>query len=132
MDSRTGFGGMVDTSSSYFEGNRHSIYTHVLYLGKLLIHHIIFLGKTGTAGTHSKLGMVPYQGSIHIVGIVRNAYRLIGKVVLICLGGLVNLEFKFQGQTCTTTETYDFNPNELKFHRGSPSFYTKLTEPNGK
>jgi len=44
MDSRTGFGGIV---------------TH---------HHHIF-SKTGTVFSHSKSGMVPYQGDVHTVGI---------------------------------------------------------------
>ena len=44
----------------------------------------------------------------------------IGKVVFICLGVSVNLVSKFQGKPCTTTVKRDFNPNGLKFHRGSP------------
>ena len=44
MDSHTGFGGIV---------------TH---------HHLIF-SKTGTVCTHSKSGMVAYQGDFHTVGV---------------------------------------------------------------
>jgi len=46
-------------------------------------------------------------------------YIFIGKVVFICLRVSVNLEYKFQGKPCTTTVKHDFNPNGLKFHRGS-------------
>jgi len=44
----------------------------------------------------------------------------IGKVVFICLGVLVNLVSKFQGKPGTITVKHEFNPNGLKFHRGSP------------
>ena len=44
----------------------------------------------------------------------------IGKVVFICLRVSVNLVYKFQGKPGTTTVKHDFNPNGLKFHRGSP------------
>jgi len=44
----------------------------------------------------------------------------IGKVVFICLRVSVNLIYKFQGKPGTTTVKHDFNPNGLKFHRGSP------------
>jgi len=44
----------------------------------------------------------------------------IGKVVFICLKVSVNLVYNFQGQPSTTTVKHDFNPNGLKFHRGSP------------
>ena len=44
----------------------------------------------------------------------------IGKVVCICLRVSVNLVYKFQGKPGTTTVKHDFNPNGLKFHRGSP------------
>ena len=46
-------------------------------------------------------------------------YIFIGKVVFICLKVSVNLEYKFQGKPSTTTVKHDFNPNGLKFHRGS-------------
>jgi len=35
MHSRTGFGGMVDTSSSYFQQNRHSMYTQQVGYGSV-------------------------------------------------------------------------------------------------
>ena len=41
------------------------------------------------------------------------------KVVFICLRVSVNLVYKFQGKPGTTAK-HDFNPNGLKFHRGSP------------
>jgi len=44
----------------------------------------------------------------------------IGKVVFICLRVSVNLVYKFQGKPGTTTVKHYFNPNGLKFHRGSP------------
>ena len=44
----------------------------------------------------------------------------IGKVVFICLRVSVNLVYKFQGKSGTTTVKHDLNPNGLKFHRGSP------------
>jgi len=44
----------------------------------------------------------------------------IRKVVFICLTVSVNLVYKFQGKPGTTTVKHDFNPNGLKFHRGSP------------
>jgi len=46
--------------------------------------------------------------------------KFIGKVVFICLRVSVNLVYKFQGKPGTTTVKHDFNPNGLKFHRGSP------------
>ena len=48
------------------------------------------------------------------------AHRFIGKIVFICLKVSVNLVYKFQGKPGTTTVKHDFNPNGLKFHRGSP------------
>ena len=47
-------------------------------------------------------------------------HTFIGKVVFICLRVSVNLVYKFQGKPGTTTVKHDFNPNRLKFHRGSP------------
>ena len=47
-------------------------------------------------------------------------YIFIGKVAFICLRVSVNLVYKFQGKPGTTTVKHDFNPNGLKFHRGSP------------
>jgi len=46
--------------------------------------------------------------------------HILGKVVFICLGVSVNLVHKFQGKPGTTTVKHDFNPNGLRFHRGSP------------
>jgi len=43
-----------------------------------------------------------------------------GKVVFICLRVSANLVYRFQGKPGTTTVKHDFNPNGLKFHRGSP------------
>jgi len=47
-------------------------------------------------------------------------YTFIGKVAFICLRVSVHLVYKFQGKPGTTTVKHDFNPNGLKFHRGSP------------
>jgi len=41
-------------------------------------------------------------------------------VVFIYLRVSVNLVYKLQGKPGTTTVKHDFNPNGLKFHRGSP------------
>ena len=46
-------------------------------------------------------------------------YTFIGKVIFICLRVSVNLVYKFQGKPGNTTVKHDFNPNGLKFHRGS-------------
>ena len=56
---------------------------------------------------------------------ISSQYTFIGKVVFICLRVSVNLVYKFQvykfqGKPGTTTVKHDFNPNGVKFHRGSP------------
>ena len=50
----------------------------------------------------------------------RDIHIFIGKVVFISLRVSVNSVYKFQGKPGTTTVKHDFNPNGLKFHRGSP------------
>jgi len=46
--------------------------------------------------------------------------KFVGKLVFIFLRVSANLVYKFQGKPGTTTVEHDFNPNGLKFHRGSP------------
>jgi len=57
---------------------------------------------------------------LHCIVYVAHQYIFIGKVVFICLRVSVNLVYKFQGKPSTTTVKHNFNPNGLKFHRGSP------------
>ena len=68
MDSRTGFGEMI----------HHHQREAILFIEKkpigrsIMISNIIIitlLGKTVTAGTHSKSGMEAYQGGIHTVSV---------------------------------------------------------------
>jgi len=55
-----------------------------------------------------------------VCNVSHDSSMFIGKVVVICLRVSVNLVCKFQGKPGTTTVKHVFNPNGLKFHRGSP------------
>jgi len=46
-----------------------TIWTKIQDSGELLIHHHFLFSKRGTASTHSKSGMVAYQGGVHTVGV---------------------------------------------------------------
>jgi len=48
---------------------RPTIWTHVPDSGGLLIHHHHIFSETDTACTHTKSGMVAYQGGVLTVGV---------------------------------------------------------------
>jgi len=83
MDSRTGFGGMVDTSSSYFRETGTACKLTCRIRGNCRYIIIIFLGKIGTAGTLSMSGMEVYQGGVYTdsVGIV---------IILLCVTNITS------------------------------------------
>ena len=66
------------TSEETTSGYGYNTWTHVPDSGELLIHHHHIFRETGTACTHSKSGMVAYQGGVLTVcaGIV---------IILLCV-----------------------------------------------
>jgi len=94
-----------DTHATWVMGHGH------LYVTRVDMSH----------GTWALIYLVVWHGSV----------MFIGKVVFICLKVSVNLVYKFQGKPGTTTVKHDFNPNGLKFHRGSP-WVSILSWPNLK
>jgi len=70
------------------------------------------------------VGSIEREGTLYFFFVFRTLYFIfcifIGIVVFICLRVSVNLVSKLQGKPGTTTVKYDFNPNRLKFHWGSP------------
>jgi len=90
------------------------MHTYIRIYASIYIHIYLHLVN------HIYISLHPYM-YICISSIIYTYICIfIGKVVNICLGVSVNLVYKFKGKPGTTTVKHDFNPNGLKFHRGSP------------